>query len=96
MQVTITSNNAFFDFDDIHGSCEFEITNITDEDYEVEITNILATQVVGEVELDYILTDTQLEQLNEEIIWCIQETTLVEDMQHPEDDFDEDEWRYDV
>ena len=47
MQVTITSNNAFFDFDDIHGSCEFEITNITDEDYEVEITNILATQVVG-------------------------------------------------
>ena len=96
MQVTITSNNAFFDFDEVHGSCEFNITNITEEDYEVELSNILATQVVGEVELDYILTDMELEQLNEEIIWCIQETTLIEDMQHPEDDFDEDEWRYDV
>lgn len=96
MQVTIENNTAFFEFDEVHGSCEFEITNITEEDYEVEITNILATQVVGEVELDYILTDTQLDQLNEEIIWCIQETTLIEDMQHPEDDFDEDDWRYDA
>jgi hypothetical protein len=96
MQVTLENNTAFFEFDEVHGSCEFEITNITEEDYEVEITNILATQVVGEVELDYILTDTQLDQLNEEIIWCIQETTLIEDMQHPEDDFDEDDWRYDA
>lgn len=96
MQVTITSNNAFFDFDEVHGSCEFNITNITEEDYEVELSNILATQVVGEVELDYILTDMELDQLNEEIIWCIQDTNLVRDMQHPEDDLDEDDWRYDV
>ena len=72
MQVTIGIEVAYFDFDDVHGSCEFKITNITEEDYEVEITNVLAIQVVGEVELDYILTDAQLEQLNEEIIWCIQ------------------------
>ena len=96
MQVTLENSTAFFDFDEVHGSCEFNITNITEEDYEVEITNILATQVVGEVELDYILTDVELNQLRQEIIWCIQETTLIEDMQHPEDDFDEDEWRYDV
>ena len=93
MQVTITSNNAFFDFDEVHGSCEFNITNITEEDYEVEITNILATQVVGEVELDYILTDMELNQLNEEIIWCIQDTNLVRDMQDFDNDFDEYDWR---
>ena len=96
MQVTLENSTAFFDFDEVHGSCEFEITNITEEDYEVELTNILATQVVGEVELDYILTDMELDQLNEEIIWCIQDTTLIEDMQHPEDDLDEDDWRYDA
>jgi hypothetical protein len=96
MQVTLENSTAFFDFDEVHGSCEFNITNITDEDYEVEITNILATQIVGEVELDYILTDMELDQLNEEIIWCIQDTTLIEDMQHPEDDLDEDDWRYDA
>lgn len=93
MQVTITPSNAFFDFDEVHGSCEFTITNITEEDYEVEITNILATQVVGEVELDYILTDTQLDQLNEEIISCIQDTNLVRDMQDFDNDMDEDDWR---
>lgn len=93
MQVTLENSTAFFDFDEVHGSCEFNITNITDEDYEVEITNVLATQMVGEVELDYILTDMEIDQLNEEIIWCIQETTLIEDMQHPEDDLDDDDWR---
>lgn len=96
MQVTIDNSTAFFDFDDVHGSCEFKITNITEEDYEVEITNVLATQIIGEVELDYILTDTQLDQLNEEIIWCIQDTNLVRDMQEFDNDFDEDEWRYDA
>jgi hypothetical protein len=96
MQVTIDNSTAFFEFDEVHGSCEFNITNITEEDYEVEITNVLATQVIGEVELDYILTDTQLDQLNEEIIWCIQDTNLVRDMQEPMNDFDEDEWRYDA
>jgi hypothetical protein len=96
MQVTLENSTAFFDFDEVHGSCEFNITNITEEDYEVEITNILATQVVGEVELDYILTDTQLDQLNEEIIWCIQDTNMVRDMQEPMSDMDEDDWRYDV
>jgi len=93
MQVTITFRHAFFDFDEVLGSCEFNITNITDEDYEVEITNVLATQIVGEVELDYILTDVELNELKQEIIWCIQETTLIEDMQHPEDDLDEEDWR---
>jgi len=96
MQVTIGNSTAFFEFGEVHGSCEFNITNITEEDYEVEITNVLATQVVGEVELDYILTDTQLEQLNEEIIWCIQDTNLVRDMQDFDNGFDEDEWRYDA
>jgi len=96
MQVTLENNTAYFDFDEVNGSCEFNITNITEEDYEVEITNILATQVVGEVELDYILTDTQVEQLNEEIIWCIQDTNMVRDMQEPMSDMDEDDWRYDV
>lgn len=96
MQVTLENSTAFFDFDEVHGSCEFNITNITDEDYEVEITNILATQVIGEVELDYILTDMQLDQLNEEIIWCIQDTNMVRDMQEPMSDMDEDDWRYDV
>jgi hypothetical protein len=96
MQVTLENSTAFFEFDDVHGSCEFNITNITDEDYEVEITNVLATQVIGEVELDYILTDFELDQLNEEIIWCIQDTNLVRDMQEFDNDFDEDEWRYDA
>ena len=96
MQVTLENSTAFFDFDEVHGSCEFNITNITEEDYEVEITNILATQVVGEVELDYILTDMELDQLNEEIIWCIQDTNMVRDMQEPMSDMDEDDWRYDA
>ena len=96
MQVTIDNSTAFFEFDEVHGSCEFNITNITDEDYEVEITNVLATQVVGEVELDYILTDTELDQLNEEIIWCIQDTNLVRDMQDFDNGFDEDDWKYDA
>jgi hypothetical protein len=96
MQVTIGIEVAYFDFDDVHGNCEFKITNITDESYEVEISNVVATQVIGEVELDYILTDTELDQLNEEIIWCIQETDMVRDMQELDDDFDEDEWRYDA
>ena len=96
MQVTLENSTAFFDFDEVHGSCEFNITNITEEDYEVEITNIIATQVVGEVELDYILTDMELDQLNEEIIWCIQDTNLVRDMQDFDNDMDEDDWRYDA
>ena len=96
MQVTLENSTAFFDFDEVHGSCEFNITNITEEDYEVEITNIIATQVVGEVELDYILTDMELDQLNEEIIWCIQDTNMVRDMQEPMSDMDEDDWRYDA
>jgi hypothetical protein len=96
MQVTIDNSTAFFEFDEVHGSCEFNITNITEEDYEVEITNVLAIQVVGEVELDYILTDANLDQLNEEIIWCIQDTNLVRDMQDFDNNFDEDEWRYDA
>jgi hypothetical protein len=96
MQVTIDNSTAFFEFDDVYGSCEFNITNITEEDYEVEITNVLATQVIGEVELDYILTDANLDQLNEEIIWCIQDTNLVRDMQDFGNDLDEDDWRYDA
>ena len=96
MLVELTHDTAYFDFDDIHGSCEFKITNITDEDYELELTNILSTQVIGEVELDYILTDAQMDALNEEIKEWINETTMIEDMQHPEDDFDEDAWRYDA
>jgi len=82
MQVTIGIEVAYFDYDDVHGNCEFKITNITDEDYEVE--------------LDYILTDTELDQLKEEIMWCIQDTNLVRDMQDPMNYFDEDEWRYDA
>jgi len=96
LQVTIGIEVAYFDFDDVHGNCEFKITNITDESYEVEISNVLATQVIGEVELDYILTDTELDQLKEEIMWCIQDTNLVRDMQEFDNDFDEDEWRYDA
>jgi hypothetical protein len=96
MQVTIENNRAYFDFDEVHGSCEFKITNITDEDYEVELSEIQATQVIGEVELDYILNDMQLDQLNEEIIWCIQDTNMVRDMQDFDNYFDEDEWRYDA
>ena len=96
MQVSIENNRAYFDFDEVHGSCEFKITNITDEDYEVELSEIQATQVIGEVELDYILTDMQLDQLNEEIIWCIQDTNMVRDMQDFDNYFDEDEWRYDA
>jgi hypothetical protein len=96
MQVTLDNSTAFFEFDEVHGSCEFKITNITDEDYEVELSNILATQVIGEVELDYILTDFELDQLNEEIIWCIQDTNLVRDMQDFDNDLDEDDWRYDA
>ena len=96
MQVTIGIEVAYFDYDDVHGSCEFKITNITEEDYEVELSNVVATKIIGEVELDYILTDTELDQLNEEIIWCIQDTNLVRDMQEFDNDFDEDEWRYDA
>ena len=96
MQVTIGIEVAYFDFDDVHGSCEFKITNITEEDYEVELSNVVATKIIGEVELDYILTDFELDQLNEEIMWCIQDTNLVRDMQEFDNDFDEDEWRYDA
>lgn len=96
MQVSIENNKAYFEFDEVNGSCEFKITNITDEDYEVELSEIQATQVIGEVELDYILTDTELDQLKEEIMWCIQDTNLVRDMQDPMNYFDEDEWRYDA
>jgi hypothetical protein len=96
MQVTLENNRAYFDFDEVHGSCDFKITNITDEDYEVELSEIQATQVIGEVELDYILNDMQLDQLNEEIIWCIQDTNMVRDMQDFDNYFDEDEWRYDA
>ena len=94
MQVTIENNTAYFDFDEVHGSCEFQITNITDEDYDVEMSDFMVTEVVGEVELDYILTDEELNQLRQEIIWCIQDTNMVRDMQDFENDFDEDEWRY--
>ena len=94
MQVTIENNTAYFDFDEVHGSCEFQITNITDEDYDVEMSDFMVTEVVGEVELDYILTDVELNQLRQEIIWCIQDTNMVRDMQDFENDFDEDEWRY--
>ena len=96
MQVSIENYRAYFDFDEVHGSCEFKITNITDEDYEVDLSEIKATQVIGEVELDYILTDMQLDQLNEHIIWCIQDTNMVRDMQDFDNYFDEDEWRYDA
>jgi hypothetical protein len=96
MLVELTHDTAYFDFDDIHGSCEFKIVNITDEDYELELTNILSTQVIGEVELDYILTDAQMDALNEEIKEWINETTMIEEMQDPEDDYDEDAWRYDA
>jgi hypothetical protein len=74
MLVELTHDTAYFDFDDIHGSCEFKIVNITDEDYELELTNILSTQVIGEVELDYILTDAQMDALNEEIKEWINDT----------------------
>ena len=96
MQVSIENYRAYFDFKDVHGSCEFQITNITDEDYNVEMSDFMVTEVVGEVELDYILTDVELNQLRQEIIWCIQETTLIEDMQDFDNYFDEDEWRYDA
>ena len=96
MQVTIGIEVAYFDFNDVYGNCEFKITNITDESYDVEISNVLATQVIGEVELDYMLTDTELDQLNEEIMWCIQETDMIRDMEDPMNYFDEDEWRYDA
>lgn len=94
MLVELTHDTAYFDFDDIHGSCEFKITNITDEDYEVELTNILSTQVIGEVELDYILTDAQMDALHEEIKEWINETDMIREMQDPMNFFDEDEWRY--
>ena len=80
----------------MHGSCEFQITNITDEDYDVEMSDFIVTEVVGEVELDYILTDVELNQLRQEIIWCIQDTNMVRDMQDFDNYFDEDEWRYDA
>ena len=96
MQLSIENYTAYFDFKDVNGSCLFEITDITEVDFDIEMSDFMATQMVGEVELDYILTDVELNQLRQEIIWWIQETTLIEDMQHPEDDFDEDEWRYDA
>jgi len=65
MQVTIENFRAYFDFKDVHGSCEFEITNITEVDFDVEMSDFMATEVVGEVELDYILTDVELNQLGQ-------------------------------
>ena len=96
MQVSIENYTAYFDFKDVHGSCEFQITNITDEDYDVEMSDFMVTEVVGEVELDYILTDVELNQLRQEIIWCIQDTNMVRDMQDFDNYFDEDAWRYDA
>lgn len=96
MQVSIENYRAYFDFKDVHGSCEFKITNITDEDYDVEMSDFMVTEVVGEVELDYILTDVELNQLRQDIIWCIQDTNMIEEMQDFDNYFDEDEWRYDA
>lgn len=96
MQVTIENNKAYFEFDEVHGSCEFKIVNITDEDFEVKLSNILATQIIGEIELDYILTDAQMDALNEELKECINETDMIREMQDPMNYFDEDEWRYDA
>lgn len=94
MLVELTHDTAYFDFDDIHGSCEFKITDITEDDFEVKLTNILATQIIGEIELDYILTDAQMDALHEELKEWINETTMIEEMQDPMNFFDEDEWRY--
>ena len=94
MLVELTHDTAYFDFDDIHGSLEYKIVNITDEDFEVELSNILATQIIGEIELDYILTDAQMDALNEEIKEWINETDMIREMQDPMNFFDEDEWRY--
>lgn len=62
--VAIKYNIVYFEFDCVSGQCEYTV----DDDRDVEIDNIQALEWVGEIELDYILTDQEQDDLIETII----------------------------
>jgi hypothetical protein len=78
----------------VTGTCELEIRDLHDDHY-VVLSNIQATDVVGEVELEYILTDEEVDELHDRALDYVNEY-IIDDLLDPERYFDEDAWRYDA
>jgi len=78
----------------VTGTCDVEIRDLHDDHY-VVLSNIQATDVVGEVELEYILTDAEIDELHDYALDYINEY-IIDDLLDPERYFDEDAWRYDA
>jgi hypothetical protein len=79
---------AYFDFDDIHGECTFEVS--LNEEYDITICHISAWSVAGETELEYILTDAELEQLGQEIYEEVISSDLIDYLEQIERDYMDD------
>lgn len=78
----------------VTGTCDLEIRDLHDDHY-VVLSNIQATDVVGEVELEYILTDAEVDELHDRALDYVNEY-IIDDLLDPERYFDEDAWRYDA
>jgi hypothetical protein len=78
----------------VTGTCDLEIRDLHDDHY-VVLSNIQATDVVGEVELEYILTDEEVDELHDRALDYVNEY-IIDDLLDPERYFDEDAWRYDA
>jgi hypothetical protein len=96
MQVVgLKDDKLLFEMDNyITGTCELEIRDLHD-DYYVVLSNIQATDVVGEVELEYILTDAEVDELHDRALDYVNEY-IIDDLLDPERYFDEDAWKYDA
>jgi hypothetical protein len=88
MNVEIQYPFAYFDWEDIHGECTFEVS--LGEDTEITICTITAWSLAGETELEYILTDAELEQLAELIYEDVTSSYLVEELRDIEQGFNDD------
>ena len=93
--VGLKDDKLLFEMDNyITGTCELEIRDLHDDHY-VVLSNIQATDVVGEVELEYILTDEEVDELHDRALDYVNEY-IIDDLLDPERYFDEDAWRYDA
>lgn len=88
MNIEIKYPFVYFDWEDIHGECTFEVS--LNEDTEITICSIVAWSLAGETELEYILTDAELEQLSEMIYDEVTSSYLVEELRQIEDDYNDD------
>lgn len=95
LDIYYNGSNVYFENMDITGSCEFtvKIDCVDDKTFTFEIHDLKATHAVGEVELDYILTDAEIEYLENHINDHI-DYNLIDDLCDHENYYDEDEWRY--